>query len=118
MRVFQLTSQARLALGDPNEEAILEVAGQQGPVLQVFDRLSLGVQRALYAFDDVIAMGQEELEEFDMCPKRHLARTRSGWLFFRRKQWMEGQASKQEAQINTVPMARFAPISRHCWPGE
>ncbi|HKH74678.1 MAG TPA: hypothetical protein VKA59_25140 [Vicinamibacterales bacterium] len=47
MRVFQLTSQARLVLGDPDEEAVLEVTRQQGAVLQVFDRLSLGVEQAL-----------------------------------------------------------------------
>jgi hypothetical protein len=38
----------------------------------------LGVQYALYSLDDFIAMGQEELEKFDMCPKRYLAKTRSG----------------------------------------
>jgi hypothetical protein len=46
--------------------------------LQVFDRLSLGVQDPLYALDDVGAIRQEELEKFDMCLKRHLTRARSG----------------------------------------
>ena len=64
-----------MALCDSNEEAILEVTRQQGTVLQVFDRLSLGVQHSLYALDDVIATGQEELEKFDMSLKRHLAKT-------------------------------------------
>jgi AhpD family alkylhydroperoxidase len=71
MRVFHLTSQTRLAVGDPNEEAILKVTRQKGAVSQVFDRLPLGVQYSLYALDDVIAMGQEELQKFDMCLKRH-----------------------------------------------
>ncbi len=88
MRFFQLTSQTRLAVGDPSdcEEAILKVTRQKGTVLQVLDRLSLGVQHPLYSLDDVIAMGQEELEKFDMCLKRHLARTRSRWPLFRRKE--------------------------------
>ena len=79
MRFFQLTSETRLAVGDPTEceEAILKVTRQKGTVLQVFDRLSLGVQHSLYSLDDVIAMGQEELEKFDMCLKRHLARIQS-----------------------------------------
>ena len=72
-------------MGDPREceEALLEVTRQKGTVLQVFDRPSLGVQHPLYSLDDVIAMGQEELEKFDMRLKRHLARTRSGWPLFR-----------------------------------
>jgi hypothetical protein len=89
MRFFQLTSKTRLAVGDTREreEAILEVTKQKGIVLQVFDRLSLSVQYSLYSLDDVIAMGQEELEKFDMCLKRHLATTRrSGWPFFPRKE--------------------------------
>ena len=97
MRVFQLTSKTRLAVGDPNEEAILEVTGQKGAVLQVFDWLSLGVQQPLDPFDDVIAMGQEELEKFDMCLKRHLAGTWPGRPLFRRKERMKSQASRQVA---------------------
>jgi hypothetical protein len=53
------------------EEAILKVTRQQGAVLPVFDRLSLGVQHPLDSLDDVIALGQKELEEFDVCLKRH-----------------------------------------------
>jgi hypothetical protein len=73
MRFFQLTSQLRLAVGDPweCEEAIFKVTRQDGAISQVFERLSLGVQQPLNALDDFIAMGQEELEEFDMCLKRH-----------------------------------------------
>ena len=99
MRFFQLTSKTRLAVSDPREceEAILKVTRQKGTVLQVVDRLSLGVQHPLYSLDDFIAMGQEELEKFDMCLKRHLARTRSGWPLFRRKERMKSQASKQFA---------------------
>jgi len=66
-----------LVVGDRSEreEAILEVTRQKGTVLQVLDRLSLGVQQPLYCLDDLIAVGQEQLEKFDMRPKRHLART-------------------------------------------
>jgi hypothetical protein len=71
MSFFQLTSQARLALGGPNVEAVLKVPRQKGAVSQVFERLSLGVQYSLYSLDDVIAMGQKELQKFEMCLKRH-----------------------------------------------
>lgn len=65
---FQLTSQERLAGGDPGgrEEAILEVTGQKGAVLQVLDRLSLGVQYPCDAFADRIAMGEEEMKKVEM----------------------------------------------------
>jgi hypothetical protein len=68
VRFFQLTSETRLAVGDTCEceEAILEVAGKKGTVPQVFDRLSSSVQYCLYSLDDFIAMGQEELEKFDV----------------------------------------------------
>ena len=36
-------------------------------------------------------MGQEELEKFDICLKWNLARTRSGWSLFRRKERMKSQ---------------------------
>ena len=99
MRVFQLTSKTRLAVGDPTEgeEAILEATRQEGSVLQVVARLSLGVQYFLYFLDDFMAIGQEELEKFDMCLKRHLATTWSGWPLFRRQERMKSQASKQFA---------------------
>jgi hypothetical protein len=72
MRLVQLPSQARVAGSDrgEREEAILEVARQQCTVLQVLDRLSLGVQDSLYPLDDLIAMDQEELEQFDVCLKQ------------------------------------------------
>ena len=97
MRFFQLTSKTRLVAGDAGEceEAILEVTRQKGTVLQVLDRLSLGVQQPLYSLDDFIAMGQEQLEKFDMRLKRHLARTRCAWPLFRRQERMKSQASKQ-----------------------
>jgi hypothetical protein len=58
MRFFQLAPQTSLAGGDRSvcEEAILEMAGQKRPVLQVPDRLSLRVQNGLYALDDIFAM--------------------------------------------------------------
>ena len=97
MRFFQLPPQARLAVGHhgESEKAILEVTGQEETVLQVLGRLALSVQQPLYLLDNVIAAGQEELEEFDVCLKRHLARTRSGWRLFRGRKRMKGQASKQ-----------------------
>ena len=81
MRFLQLTSKTRLVAGDASEceEAILKVTRQKGTVLQVLDRLSLGVQQPLYSLDDFIAMGQEQLEKFDMRVKRHLDRTLCGW---------------------------------------
>ena len=84
MRFFQSASEARWIVNDPGDcEAVLEVTRQEGTVLQVFDRLSLCVHSL--CFDDVIAMRQEELDQFDVCLKRHLARARSGWsLFWRR----------------------------------
>ena len=92
MRFFQLTSKAQLTLGDPDEEAILEVTGQQGTILQVFDRLPLGVQDPLYSLDDVSLMGEEELKKFDVCLKRHLTGTRSGWPLFGRLERMKSHA--------------------------
>ena len=85
MRFFQLTFKARLVVGDASEceEAILKVTRQKARVLQVLDRLSLGVQQPLYSLDDFIAMGQEQLEKLDMRVKRHLARTLCGWPLFR-----------------------------------
>ena len=92
---------------------------QKGTVLQVFDRLSVGVQHSLYSLDDFIAMGQEELEKFDMCLKRHLARTRSGWPLFRSEERMKSQASKQFANpevdgniASGVPAMRNRPASK------
>ena len=59
-------------MGDTREceEAIFKVTRETGPVPEKFDRLSLGVQHSLYSLDDVIAMGQEEVEEFDVGLKR------------------------------------------------
>jgi hypothetical protein len=53
----------------------------------------LGVQQPLYSLDDVIAMGQEELEKLDVGLKRNQDNTRSGWPPFRRKERMKSQAS-------------------------
>ena len=58
-----------MAGGCTNEAAVLEVTSQNGTVLQVFDRFSLGVQDALYPLDDVVAMGQKELEKREMLLK-------------------------------------------------
>src|SRR5687768_8009825 len=85
MRLFQLTSETRLVAGDASEceEAILKETRQKGTVLQILDRLSLGVQQPLYSLDDFIATGQEQVEKFDMRVKRHLTRTLCGWPLFR-----------------------------------
>jgi hypothetical protein len=80
MRVLQLASQTQLALGNACAcvEAILNLTRQKGTISQVLDRLPLGVQHPLKAFDDLVAIGQEELKKFDMCLKRHVGGTRSG----------------------------------------
>ncbi len=77
MRLFQLAAQAGLLAGDAGEceEAILEVTSQKGTVLQVLNRLALGVQHAFYFVDDSPAIGQEEPLQLDMSLKRHLAVT-------------------------------------------
>src|ERR1039457_1294176 len=76
MRFFQLASETSLAGGDRSacEEAILEMAGQKRPVLQVPDRLSLGVQNGLYVLDDIFAMRQKKSQQLDVCLKRHLTK--------------------------------------------
>ena len=73
MRFFQLASEMFLAGGDRSacKEAILEMAGQKRLVLQVPDRLSLGVQNGLYALDDIFAMRQKQSQQLDVCLKRH-----------------------------------------------
>ena len=103
MCFFQLTPKTRLAVGDTREceEAILELAKQKRAVLQVLDRLSLGVQDSLYSLDDFIAMGHEELEKFDMRLKRHLGRTRSGWPLFRGKERMKYGFSHSDLPLLT-----------------
>jgi hypothetical protein len=113
MRLFQLTPEPRSSVGDPSEweEAILEVTRQKGTVLQVRDRLSLGVQNPLYALDDLIAIGQEELEQFDMCLERHLAGTRPGWPFVRREERMKGHAVKH-GSFQGSSNAKRSPIRR------
>src|SRR5215471_7955774 len=85
MRLFQLTSKTRLVPSDASgcEEAILKVTREKGTVLQVLDRLSLGVQQPLYPLDDFIAMAQEQLEKFDVRVKRHMAKTLCRRLLFR-----------------------------------
>src|SRR5215211_6903889 len=46
-------------------------------------------------------MGEEELEEFDMCLERHLA-PRSGWRLFRSEERMKSQTSLQSAVAGHV----------------
>ena len=46
------------------------MAGQKRLVLQVPDRLSLGVQNGLYALDDIFAMRQKQPQQLDVCLKR------------------------------------------------
>jgi hypothetical protein len=76
MRFFQLASETSLAGGDRSacKEAILEMPGQKRLVLQIPDRLSLGVQNGLYALDDIFAMRQKQSQQFDVCLKRHLTK--------------------------------------------
>ena len=105
MCFLQLTSQTRLAVGGVGgcKEAIFKVTRQTGRVPQVFDRPSLSVQQSFYSLDDVIAMGQEEVKEFDVGLKRRLARTRSGRPLFRRKERMKRPLSTQVANHNVLP---------------
>ena len=76
MRFFQLASEASLAGSDrgARKEAVLEMAGEERPVLQILDRLSLGVQYGLYALDDLFAMCQKKPLQLDVCMKRHVTR--------------------------------------------
>jgi hypothetical protein len=55
-------------VGEPGEreEGIFEVARQTRAVLQVFSRLALSVEQVLYSLDEVVAMGEEELEKLDV----------------------------------------------------
>ena len=74
-RFFQLASERKMVTdGRGSEEAILEVAGEEGTVLEVLDRPSLGVQHSLNSLDDLIAVGQERLEKLDMRRKRYPAK--------------------------------------------
>jgi hypothetical protein len=76
MGFFQLASETSLAGGGRSacKEAILEMMGQNRPVLEVPGRLSLGVQNGLYALDDIFAMGQKKTQELDVCLKPHLTK--------------------------------------------
>src|SRR5579862_6704021 len=76
MRFFQLSSEKFLAGSDRSacKEAILEMTGQERLVLQVPDRLSLGVQNGLYTLDDIFAMRQKEPQQLDVGLKRHLTK--------------------------------------------
>src|SRR5580700_2115946 len=73
MRFFQFAAicwaiGTSLAGGDRSacEEAILEMTGQKRPVLQIPDRLSLGVQNALYALDDIFAKRQKKSQQLHL----------------------------------------------------
>jgi hypothetical protein len=44
-------------------------------VLQILVWLALSIQQLLDAFDDLLAVGQEQLQQFDMRLERHLANT-------------------------------------------
>jgi hypothetical protein len=77
MRFLQSTSKARLIGSDrvEREEAVLELTAQERPILQVLERLSLGVEHALYSLDDLSAAGQKQPEQYYVRLKRHLAKT-------------------------------------------
>jgi hypothetical protein len=72
MRFFQLAPEKFLAGGgrSASKEAILEMAGQKRVVLQIPDRLSLGVQNGLNALDDIFAMRQKQSQQLDVRLKR------------------------------------------------
>jgi hypothetical protein len=69
VRFFQLIAETRLAVRDFGEETVFEVMRQEGTVLQILDRLPLSVQDSLYSLDDDVAMGEEEVQEFDVLVK-------------------------------------------------
>jgi hypothetical protein len=74
--VLQLPAKPRLVVshtGD-REETLLEVAPQQVTPLSVLDRPVLRVENALDALDDLVAMSHEQLQQIDVCLKRHFAR--------------------------------------------
>src|SRR5262245_40959530 len=73
LRFLQLTAKTRLALGGPNEEAILTVTREQLVVLQILGRLSLSIQQRFDALDDVSSTGEKELEKLDVRLKRYVA---------------------------------------------
>jgi hypothetical protein len=59
----QLTAKSGLVMGycGACKEAILKVTREEGAVLQVGDRLSLGIQQSLYSFDNVSPLEEEPL---------------------------------------------------------
>jgi hypothetical protein len=65
----------------------------------------------LYALDDVIAMGQEELEQLDMCLEGHLAGTRPAWPFVRREERMKGRAVKHGSFQSSSNASRLTDTS-------
>ena len=73
VRFLQLTSKGCLTVSEARKETVLDVTEETSTILQILDRLPLGVQNALQALDDVNAMGEKECEELEMGPKRHLA---------------------------------------------
>jgi hypothetical protein len=75
VRFFQPTSEVRLPVGGEREEAILQVTRQKRAILQVLNGLALGVQRALYSLDDVLAIGEKRFQELDIRLEWRLART-------------------------------------------
>src|SRR5262249_34203918 len=114
MSFFQLTSKTRLVPSDASdcEEAILKVTRQKGTVLQVLDRLSLGVQQRLYSLDDFFAMGQEQLEKFDMRVKQHLAKALCRRRLFRCRKRMIRFAHHNTLRIGNHPI-RCGKIEQH-----
>ena len=52
------------------EEAIFKQTREKQLVLQIWDGLPLRVQQRLYSVDDLIAMGEEQLEKLDVRVER------------------------------------------------
>ena len=79
MRFFQLASEMFLAGTGRRacKEAILEIAGQKRVVLQITDRLLLGVENSLYTLDDIFAMRQKKSQQLDVGLKRYLTKRRA-----------------------------------------
>jgi len=67
-----LTPKTRLVVSDARkcEEAIFKQTREKRMILQVLDRLPLCVQQRLYSVDDLIAVGEEQLEKLDVRVER------------------------------------------------
>jgi hypothetical protein len=82
MHLFKLRSKTNLV--GPHcskcQEAVIQVTGQEKPVLQVLDRLALSIQYALDSLDNFVVAGQIQAQQLNICRKRHRAGTFAGHI--------------------------------------